>query len=392
MSILNIDKILTELRNYYRDGTNSLLFRNSPVFKSLGKTTISDNKYCYSVLYGDGGSASGNYDDAKDKALKNNKFTDITVPCKELYGSYFVDSTSIKDQTETEVIHGAELFIATESLRKLIATSFYGMGYGEFFKVKKEIATKSGIMNNVQLSEESIMSIHVGTTFQGTIESGFPGNRLGKSINVITNISENVITFSATENEVYPENSYLCISGCRDTDGTPLLPQGLSAWVPSIYERKDEKWDRYIENDFNGLKRSKDIKRLAGEFIIQAENEKISDCIKRLYRLVYRSGSKPNVIAINDRVYAALLKELTPGYYKKETSQKESQNTSIDLDFASQYLDYIIEDPYCPSDLIYIFDNDKIEFVFFNQKRKMFFRRIKMIRVYILVPYYVLKE
>jgi hypothetical protein len=227
------------------------------------------------------------------------------------------------------------------------------------------------------MSEEAIMAIDIGSQFQGTAAAGLPSGLLDTVVWEVTVINGTNVTVKAltTSSAGLVSGAWLELVGCRDSNNNPLLPQGLAAWAPSVGNRTGSDWNTYIAQPFNGVIRSANPDRLAGQFTIQGTGESLKDSISRIFRLARRAGCEPDIIAMNDRVFAALLKELTPTYFAGQEGGKGKKATigqsEVDLEFASSYLDYIVDDPYCPADKIYVFDKSKIEFAAFNNLDKI---------------------
>ena len=365
------DNILALLRSYYKDGVNSLLFRNSPLLRQIKKNWIEGREVRFNVVHGRGGAVSSNYLYAKAEALETVRSKEFIMTPGQLFSAYTISAKeSLASRTNKgayKSIAGAKSFAAFEAARKTLGKAIYGSGYGEFAKVTTAITTSTSAQT-ITLPEEAIMAIDVGTVFTGTTVAGLPSAAVGAVKNTVTAINGTSVTFTGSAaSEVYPAGSYLVFYGMRTSDNTPLLPQGLEAWLPTAYNRTGANWNTFIAQPYNGVVRANNVNALAGQFTLQGSSEALVPVLQRLFRLVRRAGGIPDMIVMNDRVYAALLTELTPTYFKQQNSKAKGSAASIglsgeSLEFATSFLDIVIDDPYCPADHIYCLDSNTLEF------------------------------
>ena len=70
MAISMSDNILNILKIVYRDGVQSLLFRNSPVLREIKKSRTEGKELRYAAMYGRGGACGGDYTVVKAQATE----------------------------------------------------------------------------------------------------------------------------------------------------------------------------------------------------------------------------------------------------------------------------------------------------------------------------------
>ena len=65
------DNILNILKIVYRDGVQSLLFRNSPVLRTIEKSRTEGKELRYAAMYGREGACGGDYSRARKNFCVN---------------------------------------------------------------------------------------------------------------------------------------------------------------------------------------------------------------------------------------------------------------------------------------------------------------------------------
>lgn len=366
-NILNILKIV------YKDGVENLLFRSSPVLRDIRKGRIEGKEYRYAAIYGRGGAVSGNYNQAKSQAIETSRNVEFKVIPGQLFSSYTINQKEILASRTNRGAYmtaaGNKLFAALEAARKTLAAALYGTGYGEFGQAKAAATLVVGA-NTMEFDEEAIMAIDVGTVFR--FSDGTPDGTLGASVNTVTKIDGNNVTFTATAADSVDIGDWMVLEGSVDSSGNPLLPVGLGAWLPSLYNRTGADWNTYIGQQFFGVDRSIAVDRLAGQFVVQNTGEKIEDTISRLFRLVRRAGGEPQMVILNDKKMLELMAsmETQRSYWQSiNNSDKKSENAitkgiaAIQWSFSTSWIEKTVDDPFCPYLTFYILDEKAVELV-----------------------------
>jgi hypothetical protein len=149
-----------------------------------------------------------------------------------------------------------------------------------------------------------------------------------------------------------------CIAGCSDSTGAGLLPVGLAGWLPKTNPSSGE--------SFFGVDRSIARDRLAGTFINgngQAKYKTIEDGILALRAM----GSLCDKIVMNDEDYLDLAREIeAKTYFTKANGGEGKTKANVgykDFGFSvsTNWLENVIDSPYCPKGTAYILDSGTIE-------------------------------
>jgi hypothetical protein len=154
-----------------------------------------------------------------------------------------------------------------------------------------------------------------------------------------------------------------------DASGAPLLPVGLGGWLPAVGSRTGATWTSYINTKFFNVERKAAPDRLAGAFYAETSSTaKKADAIQALLMQVRRQGSLADIIVLNDEDFLALSAEIaTTNTYFTQTSTKESKKAAIGFSdfsasFSTNFIENIVDDPYCPKGEFYILDSTAVEF------------------------------
>lgn len=377
MAVTTEDSILAILKQFYaKEGVQSLFFRNSPVIKRIGKTRVEGKTQSYSAMYGFGGAVSSDYTVALANATNQAKNVEFLVTPGQLFSVYQLNAKEIQASLSKRgaymKVAGNKHFAATEGMRKSLAAAFYGRGYGEIAVLGSGNAgviaagpASPATTVDITLPDDAVIKFDVGsrlalkTSVAATSEA---------TVLRVEKITGNVVT--VTIQTPYPGASgtdIVTIAGSIDASGNPLMPVGLGGWLPVVGERNGNDWNNYINTKFYGVTRSIASDRLAGQFYKAASGESKKSVVKNLLKRVRRAGSKADLIVLNDDDWAALSDEIesTNSYFTQtSTSSKKKASigfSDITASFSTNFIENIIDDPYCPKGVVYILDSDTVE-------------------------------
>lgn len=384
MAISNNASILAMLKVWYKDGVENLMFRNSPVLRKLTKTRVEGKTQNFSAMLGRGGAVGGNFTVAKGNAENQAQNVEFSVVPGQLFSVYTMNAKEVQASVSKRgaymKVAGAKMFAASEGFRKTLAAAMYGRGYGELQVINasdnSSLATIATTGTDVVCSEDMIMKIDIGSLidFKATIAATTViGTAIVNSINGKTvNMSAKTSAISVT-----PGTTVMCISGSMDSSGKPILPMGLDGWLPTVGNRANSDWTTHIGASFFGVTRNSAAERLAGNFVVGASGEKYNVTLQNLLRKVRRAGSKADIIVMNDEDFLELSKEIsTSNTYFTQTATKEKKNGAIGFDsfsasFSTNYIENIIDDPYCPKGKAYILDSTAVELWSYTNVEKL---------------------
>lgn len=388
MAISANDNVLNLLKIIYKDGVQSLLFRNSPVLREIAIEKVEGKELRFASMYGRGGACSSDYLQAKSVATETARNAEWKVTSGQLFSALTIQQKEILASKSNKgaymTVLGNRTFAALEAERKQLAKLFYGTGYGEFGVVGATGFTSPLVVgsNTITLTEDAIMGIDIGTVFN--FATGGPDGVLGGSTNTVTAIDGNVVTFTATVADTITTGDSLNYAGSRDASGMPQAPIGIAAWLPTIANRTGAAWNTYIAQPMFGVNRSLAPDRLAGQFVAPgyqgftpSADRPMTDTLIELFRKTRRAGGIPDMVIINDMDRAKLYRELQAIYGIRSMANdkgKKSNNLGwgdLALEYSTSFLDYIVEDPYCPQGTFYIIEKDKIAFCTYSQADKV---------------------
>ena len=372
MAISTNDSIKALLKVYYKDGVENLMFRNSPLLKKLQKNRIEGKTYNFSAMYGRGGAVAGDFTKARNLAASVSKNVEFAVEPGQLFSVYTMNAKEVQASVTKRgaymKVAGAKMFAASEGFRKTIAASLYGRGFGELCFAPASVSFTQDTAADITLPMDAIMKIDVGSEL--VIKTSVAGDsttiKATLTVNAITGTSVNV-TPSATY-ETAPTD-VICLAGSMDASGAPLLPVGLGGWLPAVGSRTGASWQTYINSKFFNVERKAAPDRLAGAFYAEASSTaKKTDAVEALLMQVRRQGSLADMIVMNDEDWLAMSAEIaTSNTYFTQTSTKEKKQAAIGFDsfaasFSTNYVENIIDDPYCPKGEFFILDSTAVEF------------------------------
>ena len=372
MAISTNDNIKALLKVYYKDGVENLMFRNSPLLKKLQKNRIEGKTYNFSAMYGRGGAVAGDFTKARNLAASVSKNVEFAVEPGQVFSVYTMNAKEVQASVTKRgaymKVAGAKMFAASEGFRKTLAASLYGRGYGELCFAPASVSLTQDTAADITLPMDAIMKIDVGSEL--VIKTSVAGD----STSIKATLTVNAIT--GTKVNVTPSATYetaatdvICLAGSIDASGAPLLPVGLGGWLPAVGSRSGLAWQTYINAKFFNVERKAAPDRLAGAFYAESSSTaKKTGAVEALLMQVRRQGSLADMIVMNDEDWLAMSAEIaTSNTYFTQTSTKEAKKAAIGFDsfaasFSTNYVENIIDDPYCPKGEFFILDSTAVEF------------------------------
>lgn len=372
MAVTTNDSIKALLKVYYKDGVENLMFRNSPVLKKLQKNRIEGKTYNFSAMYGRGGAVAGDFTKAKSLAASVSKNVEFAVEPGQVFSVYTMNAKEVQASVTRRgaymKVAGAKMFAASEGFRKTLAAALYGRGFGELCFAPASVSFTQDTAASITLPMDAILKIDVGSEL--VIKTSVAGDassvKATLTVNSINGTSVNV-TPSATYETAATD--VICLAGSMDASGNALLPVGLGGWLPAVAKRTGGTWTSYIGTKFFDVTRSAAPDRLAGAFYAEASSTaKKADAVQALLMQVRRQGSLADIIVLNDEDWLAMSAEIaTSNTYFTQTSTKEAKKASIGFgdfsaSFSTNYIENIVDDPYCPKGEFFILDSTAVEF------------------------------
>lgn len=369
MQISNENAILSLLKTWYaKDGVTNLMFRNSPVVKQLSTVRVEGKTQNFAAMYGRGGAAGGSYTAALAKASTVSKNVEFSVAPGQIFSVYSINAKEVQASLSKRgaymKVAGNKMFAASESFRKTAQAAFYGRGFGELcFSPTTALTANTAV--DITLPADAIMKIDIGTdlVIKNAVNStstigGYVVNKIdGTTVNVTPTTT---VTPVATD--------VICLANSMDSSGNALLPMGLAGWLPTVGSRTGSGWTSYIGTSFFGVTRSIASDRLAGQYVKgAASTDKISDLVQKLLLKCRRAGSAADLIVMNDEDFLTLSQEIqTTNTYFTQTSTKGKRAANVGFNdfsasFSTNYIENIIDDPYCPKGRFYILDKSAVE-------------------------------
>lgn len=371
MAISTNASILAMLKVWYKDGVENLMFRNSPVLRKLTKTRVEGKQQNFAAMYGRGGAVGADFLKALANAASVSKSVEFGVVPGQVFSVYTMNAKEVQASVSKRgaymKVAGAKMFAAAEGFRKTMAASLYGRGYGEIGSIPANTEITTG-GTAVTLKPSAIMKIDVGSQLDVV-------NTLGQAAVgtvTVTAINGDSVTLAASSGTVSAGSSgaTLCLAGSVDASNSPLLPVGLDGWLPVYKKRTGSEWESYIQNPFFGVARNAAADRLAGAFIDDSgvNSGKVSDTLQKLIMKCRRQGSVADIIVMNDADFLTLSNEIqSTNTYFTQTSTKGKREANIGFDrfsasFSTNFIENIIDDPFCPEGRVYVLDSSAVEF------------------------------
>ena len=358
MAISANASILAMLKVYYKkEGIQNLLFRNSPLLKKMNKERVEGKEQRFAAMYSRGGAAGGDFTAAKTQAATVAQTAEFIVTPGQLFSVYTMNAKEVAASRSNAGAYmrvgGAKMFAASESFRKTLAAALYGSGYGEICAVPTGGWTlTSGTDFTATLPEDAIMKIDVGSKLvvKATAATAETSAKNTLTVKKIDGTSV-VVTPGSTANA--SAGDIVCIAGS-------MSGSAASAWTT------------YIATSFFGVDRSVNPDRLAGAFVdatsATGDAQKKSHTVTTLIKKLRRQGSLCDMIVMNDDDFLEFAREIeTSNTYFTQTSTKEKKNATIGFSdisaaFSTNYVENIIDDPYCVKGRFYVLSSDAVEF------------------------------
>jgi len=359
MAISANASILAMLKVYYKDGVENLMFRNSPVLKKIKKERVEGKTQNFSAMYGRGGAVGGDFLVAKNNAATVSKAVEFAVEPGQLFSVYTMNSKEVQaSQTKRGAymkIAGAKMFAASESFRKTLAAALYGTGYGEICLTGDAWAFTSGTKADITLPDYAIMAIDIGSQLE---VKEVLNNNAKKVTLTVESINGNTVNVTPDTTVTVLATDYVVLAGSNDGNA-PLLPVGLAGWLPTTRP--------VAGTSFFGVDRSIATDRLAGAFYdASAIDEKKSVTVQKLLQKCRRQGSQADLIIMNDSDFLEFSAEIeATNTYFTQTSTRAKREANVGFDkfsasFSTNYIENIVDDPYCPKGRFYILDTEYV--------------------------------
>ena len=369
MAISTEAGILAMLKTYYaKEGLQNLLYRNDPLLKDIKKERIEGKQANFSALYSRGGAVSANYLTAKKLATQTAQAKEFQVTPGQLFSACVFNN---KELLASKSLKGAYINVASakffanaESFRKTMAVALYGSGHGELFTyaaAATDTIPASQAVGSVQtftFPKHAIMGIDIGSELEIKTSAAATSAVNTLTVTKIDGTTVYAKIATATTSAVALASDVVCISGCTDGSGNPLLPIGLDGWLPSGTISSSD--------NFYGVNRSEARDRLAGTVINAGVGTAKYEAIEEGILALRRMGSLCDKIVMNDEDFLAMAKEIeTKTYFTKADGGKKSKAVAgydgFGFAVSSNWVDNVIDSPYCPKGKAYILSSDTIE-------------------------------
>lgn len=386
MAITADQGIKALLKVWYKDGVENLLWRNSPVLKKIQKTKVEGKEQAMAVLYSRGGAVASDFLVAEAKAAKNVKNAEFKVTPGQLFSVFSYNAKEVQASLSKRgaymKIAGNKAFAATEALRKTLALSLYGRGYGEIAKYNTVGTVFTTSAAQITLPVDAVAKIDVDSTilFKTHLNDADTSAVMKATVTAIDDDDKVTIVPAAGYTTVGGE--FIVLEGSVDGSGNPLMPMGLDGWLPIVNLRKDgvsdTNWSSYISTPFFNVTRSVAPNRLAGQFYAETSSSaKMKDAVTALLKKVRRAGGVPDMIILNDEDWYELAKEIeTTNTLFTQTENKGKKKATMGFSdfaagFSTSWVDNIYDDPYCPKGKFYILDSAYVEYFVYTNAEKV---------------------
>ena len=364
--------ILAMLKTYYaKEGLQNLLYRNDPLLKKIKKVRVEGKQQNFSALYSRGGAVSANFLTAKRLATESAKAKEFQVTPGQIFSGCVFNAKEISASKTARGAYinvaSAKFFANAESFRKTLAVALYGSGHGELFtygaSATDTIPASQAIGATVSFTfpRYAIMGIDIGSELEIKTSAAATS-----AVNTLTVVSIDGLTVkakisTATTTAVSLASDVVCLSGCTDGSGKPLLPIGLAGWIPS--------GNVSGADNFFGVNRSEARDRLAGSVVDNSSSSSSTKygTIQEGILALRRMGSLADMIVLNDEDYLALQKEVeAKTNFLKTAGTGKTAKTGLGyegfgISVSSNWLDNVIDSPYCPKGTAYILDSEAVE-------------------------------
>lgn len=361
MAISSEAGILAMLKTYYaKEGLQNLLYRNDPLLKTIKTQRVEGKQANFSALYSRGGAVSANFLTAKALATSQAQAKEFQVTPGQMFSCCVFNN---KELLASKSLRGAYINVASakffanaESFRKTMAVALYGTGHGELFTTSASITLTADDQNDITFPQYAIMGIDIGSKLEVKATAAATSVTATLTVNKINGTTVNCTSDTAA---TAASGSVVCIAGCTDSNGNGLLPVGLAGWLPSGTVATTD--------SFYGVNRSTARDRLAGVVTTATSGEAKYKTIERAILALRRQGSLCDKIVMNDEDYLALSQEIDQKTYftkvdgGKGQSKSELGRKDFGFSVSTNWLENVIDSPYCPKGTCYILSSDTVE-------------------------------
>lgn len=361
MAISSEAGILAMLKTYYaKEGLQNLLYRNDPLLKTIKTQRVEGKQANFSALFSRGGAVSANFLTAKALATSQAQAKEFQVTPGQMFSCCVFNN---KELLASKSLRGAYINVASakffanaESFRKTMAVALYGTGHGELFTTSASITLTADDQNDITFPQYAIMGIDIGSKLEVKATAGATSVTATLTVNKINGTTVNCTSDTAA---TAASGSVVCIAGCTDSNGNGLLPVGLAGWLPS--------GSVSASDSFYGVNRSTARDRLAGTVTAATSGEAKYKTIERAILALRRMGSLCDKIVMNDEDYLALSQEIDQKTYftkvdgGKGQSKSELGRKDFGFSVSTNWVQNVIDSPYCPKGTCYILSSDTVE-------------------------------
>lgn len=375
--VSNESGILAMLKTYYaKAGLGDLLYRNDPLLKKLGNKAerVEGKVNPFSALYSRGGAVSANATVAVELAASAGQAKEFQVTPGQLFSScIYTNKEVLASRTKAGAyvpVATAKMFAALESFRKTLAVALYGTGHGELFQLTSDFSAmvvgtdivqtwpvhaiygvdpQSAVVFKTNINDPDSSAVAAGTV---------------KSVNP----ASGTVTITPTKAGTPLTGAYVCLKGCTNDEGNPLLPVGLAGWITG---------DVGASDNFFGVNRSVAPERLAGVNYVAPAGEAKYVSIEKAMINIQAYSSAMDAIVMNPFDTFDLQQEIEAKTYltKPEGGRGRSKaNIGYDgfgISIVGSFADRIITSPYCPRGKAYILDTDTIKLWVYSNASKI---------------------
>ena len=374
--------------SYAEKEVQNLLERNSPTLAKLRKVPGYGKYYVIPMLYTRGGGVAGDFTLLTATSAAGN--TAAKVPYGQCFSRFDI---SPKEHLASDNSFDSGAFIqfireyffaSNEALRKTIAGAIFGMGYCEIAPLT---AVDAGAQLYFTMKSFGAMMLDIGSKVVFSTGPTPGGTLRSASAVTVTKIVDNgddtvTVTVGSAYAATVAVGDWVELYGFRDGSSKPLMFVGLRGWLPTIGNRTGGTWTSYIGTDFFGLTRSTHVNRLAGQFCLRNSGggEKYTDAIVRGVRYARRGGGVPDMIVLNDVDYGTVIGEIktATSYWQQINGPSASGEvkavggmSSVMFAFSTSWLQYVIDDPYCPVGFAYILESEAIGLAMLSNKKPL---------------------
>lgn len=377
MAISTNESVLNALKIYYKDGVESLIERDSPVAKMFKKIRIEGKEARFPAIAGRGAATCADAQVATAAAASSStKNVEFKVTPGKVFSVYTINADEIlaSKTNKGAYMHIAanKLYGSTGGLRQQMGAAFYGDGKGTI-ALAPTTALNANQEAHLTLPYDAIVKFDVDSVLN-VYDVSASANACKLTVKAI---NDNVVTVMPSQTFTPAAEDLI-----RLETGAAELPMGLDGWLPVKGKRSGWAWTNYIGTEFMGVNRSTAASRLAGQFYdgtkeTVAEKQKKSYALKQLLAKVRRAGSKADLLILNDEDWLEVSAEIeATNTYFTQTSTKTAKQASIGIKdmsaaFSTNFIENIIDDPYCPKGKFYILESSAVELWSYTNPAKL---------------------